>query len=70
MGIMNRTLSIRSRSEESLILEEKKKEITERLEALMAEYAKATGKKHLARKSKKDTREVFDSVKLVVEDIL
>ena len=70
MGIMNKTLSIQSRSEESLILEEKKREITERLEAVMAEYAKATGKKHLARKSKKDTNEVFDSVQLVVEDVL
>ena len=67
---MNQTLSIKSRSEESLLLEEKKREITERLEAVMAEYAKATGKKHLARKSKKDTDEVYDAVKLVIEDVL
>ena len=67
---MNQTLSIKSRSEESLLLEEKKREITERLEAVMAEYAKATVKKHLARKSKKDTDEVYDAVKLVIEDVL
>lgn len=67
---MNETLSIKSRSEESLLLEEKRREITEKLEAVMAEYAKATGKKHLARKSKKDTDEVHDAVKLVVEDVL
>ena len=67
---LNRTLSIKSRSEEALALEKKKLEITEELEKLMAEYAKATGKKHLKRKSKKDTDKVYSSITSTVKDVL
>ena len=41
------TSSIRGRSEEGEALEKQRREITEELEALMAEYVIATGKKHL-----------------------
>ena len=66
---INQTLSIKSRTEEALRLEEKRRDITEQLEGLMAEYAKATGKKSLKRKSKKDTEVVFDYVKSAVKEI-
>ena len=66
---MNQTLSIKSRTEEALRLEEKRRDITEKLEELMAEYAKATGKKNLKRRSKKDTDKVFNSVKSAVRDV-
>lgn len=66
---MNQTLSIKSRTEEALRLEEKRRDVTEKLESLMAEYAKATGKKHLKRKSKKETDEIFRSVKSAVSDV-
>lgn len=41
------TLSIKGRSEEADALEKQRLEIAKELEALMAEYAAATGKKHL-----------------------
>jgi len=41
------TSSIYGRSQEGEALEKQRKEITEELEELMAEYALATGKKHL-----------------------
>lgn len=66
---MNQTLSIKSRTEEALRLEEKRRDITEKLEELMAEYAKATGKKNLKRRSQKDTDKVFNSVKSAVRDV-
>jgi len=66
---MNETLSIKSRTEEALRLEEQRRKITEQIESLMAEYAKATGNKSLKRKSKNDTDRVFDTVKLAVKDV-
>jgi ABC-type phosphate transport system auxiliary subunit len=66
---INQTLSIKSRTEEALRLEEKRREITEQLESLIAQYAKATGKKNLKRKSKKETETVFDSVKDAVKGV-
>lgn len=66
---INQTLSIKSRTEEALRLEEKRREITEQLESLIAEYAKATGKKNLKRKSKKETDTVFDSVEDAVKGV-
>ncbi len=67
---INQTLSIRSRSDEALNLEARKREITEELEKLVAEYAKATGKKHLVRKSKKDTNQIYDLVTDAVNDVI
>ena len=67
---INQTLSIKSRSEEALKLEKRKREITEELERLVAEYARATGKKSLIRKSVSETDRLYSSVTGAIRDVL
>ena len=67
---INQTLSIKSRSEEALKLEKRKREITEELEKLVAEYARATGKKSLARRSSSENDRIYSSITGAIKDVL